>query len=72
LERSGAVKNRNFSTKRRSFSKNVHQEMQNAAPLGTTGLAVLATTTSAAATFSGTVFALLNSLALFKLEINSN
>jgi hypothetical protein len=51
-------------------NQNVHQEMQNAAPLGTTGLAVLATTTSAAATLSGTVFALLNSLAIFKLEIN--
>jgi hypothetical protein len=37
------------------------QEMQNAAPLGTTGLAVLATTTSAAATLFGTVFALLSS-----------
>jgi hypothetical protein len=48
-------------------NQNVQQEMQNAAPLGTTGLAVLATTTSAAATLSGTVFALLNSLALFKM-----
>merc|ERR1712241_489889 len=48
-------------------NQGVKQQMQDPAPLGTTGLAVLASTTSAAATFSGTIFALLSSLALLKL-----
>ncbi|CBY24091.1 unnamed protein product [Oikopleura dioica] len=47
--------------------ENIRQEMQEPVPLGTSGLAVLATTTSAATTLSGTIFALFSSLALFKL-----